>query len=254
MFAEWKAYLYCSQNPVAVHVDFGGGQKSVLTGVRPLQKELNFLREFMDQCLEDWYQYVSERRSEFYHLNYFTTEQLVMLRRHLASFATSDDDDVPPEAQTLVLLSAVNPWCNADNVRNALKEASKKIMKPAADDEKGETEQEAMKREKALKIVQYVSDEYGFEEKVVWAAIQDMGVEEATDKYMNWCVDHVVDDDEIDELYSELQASEPYLFQDEDAARGGEDDEDLDFKKLPSMRQKHDEFTQSLFERVSSKR
>lgn len=256
LYAEWKALLNCGyQNNASVHIDFGGGKTNILKGVNPLLKELNFLREFMNNCLHEWYQYVNDRRSECYHLNYFTTEQLVLLRRCLAEFASSDSEDDLP-AQVYILLSAVNQRCTADDIRSALKSATKDIMKPPTDEaviaEQQQALREAEKKEKAVEIVQELSEEYGFEEQVAWAAIQDLGLEEEHETYMDWCVEHVQDDDEINRLFSELKISEPYLFKGEELAT--EEEEEMDFKSLPSMTHKLHEVTHSLLTTVASKK
>ena len=88
LFKEWKAILYCGKKPgqVSVHVDFGTGDTQLLAGTHLLMVELDFLRKFMDDCLTQWHQYVDEQRSKCYELNYFTTEQLVMLRQYLAQY------------------------------------------------------------------------------------------------------------------------------------------------------------------------
>ncbi|XP_072046321.1 E3 ubiquitin-protein ligase rnf213-alpha-like [Amphiura filiformis] len=256
LFSEWKAYLYChgeDQDQPSVHIEFGGGKKSVLTGTRALLVELNCLRRFMNECLQEWYQYVSERRSDCYHLNYFTTEQLVLLRRHLASFAISDDDDELPPAQVFVLLSAVTARYDADDVRNALKKASKDIEKSLSGEEGVDEHQEAERKEKALKIVQELNEEYGIEKKVAWAVIQDIGLDESIDKYTDWCVHHGDDNDKVNRLFSELNLSEPYLLQDEDLM-AADDDDTVNFKRIPSMTRKHDEVTHSLLASVTSQR
>ena len=248
--------LYCAnQIGVSVHIYFGGSETSVLTGTKPLNTELRFLREFMKNCLQQWYQYVNERRSECYHLNYFTTEQLVLLRSCLAEFASSDQVECLPP-QVLVLLSAVNSHCTADDVRRALKDASKDIMKPTTDEagiaDQQQAAKEAERREKAVAIVKEQVDN-GLEEKAAWAAIQALGLEESDDKYMEWCVDNVQNEDEVDKLFSDLRLLQPYLLRGDEEVVSEEQD-DMDFKSLPSMAQEFQEVTQSLVNKAVNKR
>ena len=53
----------------------------------------------MDDCLTQWHQYVDEQRSKCYELNYFTTEQLLMLRQYLAQY--TNRRELPGQVNTV---------------------------------------------------------------------------------------------------------------------------------------------------------
>jgi hypothetical protein len=66
----------------------------------------------MDQCLDDWQKDVENKRAEFYHMNYFTTEQLVILRQEMAKVLNGDVRDV--DKRIYQMLSFVKPNCTQE--------------------------------------------------------------------------------------------------------------------------------------------
>ncbi|XP_070579265.1 E3 ubiquitin-protein ligase rnf213-alpha-like [Ptychodera flava] len=120
LFSKWTAVIYCQESKkVSVVVDFGIGENTLL-GLDPVYVQLQKLCNFMEDCLEEWLVYVEEKRSDFYQLNYYTTEQLVILRRELAQLL-SDPKQVSPGVYTL--LETLKPNCQEDDVKEALNAA-----------------------------------------------------------------------------------------------------------------------------------
>ncbi|XP_077980164.1 E3 ubiquitin-protein ligase rnf213-alpha-like [Glandiceps talaboti] len=120
LFSKWKAIIYCEQGKkVSVLVDFGIGQNT-LQGTDPVYIQLQKLCNFMEDVLQEWLDYVEEKRSDIYHLNYFTTEQLVILRSELAQLL-SNEDNVSPGVYTLLAVLKSN--CTEDDVKEALNAA-----------------------------------------------------------------------------------------------------------------------------------
>ena len=196
--------LYCGERDYSVHISFNVGDTGLLTGKHHLPKELQFLREFMNQCLQDWHEYVAEKRSRCYQLNYYTTEQLVLLRHQLAEFL-KNRATLP--SQILVLLSAAKSNCTKDDVHVAMKAAARDNRFGIIDEDVAAEQAEAAKREKSSKIVELLMQEYGMQEQTSWAAIQELGCDEdmqVTD-YMEWCVTNAENENRIEELTSGMQ-------------------------------------------------
>ena len=220
--------------------------------------ELRFLRQFMTDCLAEWHQYVEDRRSEYYELNYYTTEQLVLLRQSLAKFAQRKKDSCPDGEsenidydllpQVYVLLSNVKSRCIRRDIEDALKAAAKDILKPPVDDvEQAEHAEAAAKQEAAKNILQELKDEFEIEEKLAWASIKALGQGLTSEEYMNWCIEHGDDEDLIRELTSSLN-----LREDDDSVQA-EDEDDIAYG-FPSQTKTFKEVTSGLLEDIVSNR
>ncbi|XP_072029083.1 E3 ubiquitin-protein ligase rnf213-alpha-like [Amphiura filiformis] len=268
LFKEWKAVLYCSSlGKVSVLVDFGASEQLLLKGTRPLMVELRFLREFMDECLTQWHHYVDEQRSKCYELNYYTTEQLVMLRQNLAQF-TTNKKDLP--AQIYVLLSSVKQMCNPDDIDVALKAAMRQValeaapapMEAEAIDAPEVNEADVLNQKKLL--AKKLVDEFLFEESMALAAVEAVGLEYADgglEEYLDWCLQNEQNAELIQELVTGLQAQGIRLSDDmtDEATIGKEMDYDDDISRLaaeeemsfPSMALSVHELTESLLRDVN---
>ena len=92
LFKHWTATFYCDpQRGVHSEINFGlKGDHNILKGyqkdTREVSVEIKLVCEFMEACLNDWNHSIGVERSQFYHLNHFTTEQLVILCSELAKF------------------------------------------------------------------------------------------------------------------------------------------------------------------------
>ncbi len=213
-------------------MNFGVGDTGLLTGTRTLSEELKFLREFMTNCLKDWYHYVDARRAQYYELNYFTTEQLVVLRKCLAEFtwekkqqSPGHESSIPHDlpAQVYALLTSVKDLCKRTDVEVAVKCAAKDFnMKKMDDAEQAEARKKAEKFESAKKVVEELDEEYAIDSKTAWASIMALGHEGVTiTDYMNWSVNNAANEDLIAELTGSLKLAG------EDEADSSDDDDDL---------------------------
>ncbi|XP_071951998.1 E3 ubiquitin-protein ligase rnf213-alpha-like [Antedon mediterranea] len=121
LFTDLKIILNCDEKSrFPVQVDFCVTDQKALFGNK--QKLTEILRElllFMKASLKHWYDYIDEKREDFYHLNVYTTKQLVILQRALAKFGIQD---ISPEIYAL--LSLVRPNCTNENLRRAVAEVS----------------------------------------------------------------------------------------------------------------------------------
>ncbi|XP_072028224.1 E3 ubiquitin-protein ligase rnf213-alpha-like [Amphiura filiformis] len=268
LFKEWKAVLYCSSlGKVSVLVDFGASEQLLLKGTRPLMVELRFLREFMDECLTQWHHYVDEQRSKCYELNYYTTEQLVMLRQNLAQF-TTNKKDLP--AQIYVLLSSVKQMCKPGDIDVALKAAMRQValeaapapMEAEAIDAPEVNEADILNQKKLL--AKKLVDEFLFEESMALAAVEAVGLEYADgglEEYLDWCLQNEQNAELIQELVTGLQAQGIRLSDDmtDEATIGKEMDYDDDISRLaeeeemsfPSMALSVHELTESLLREIN---
>ena len=72
----------------------------------------------MEGCLQQWLTYIKEQRNQYFELNHFTTEQLVILRNELAKLM-STEDQLRPTVYTL--LHMVHPGCCEEDLKQAVK-------------------------------------------------------------------------------------------------------------------------------------
>jgi len=103
LFYNFKATFMCS-----VEVDDGQNvffqfekDTKITEHVPPIMgfstdiiKQMNETSLFMEECLQSWNKHVNKERSRHYYLNYFTTEQLVILQRELAKLLDTRELDI----------------------------------------------------------------------------------------------------------------------------------------------------------------
>ena len=85
--------------------------------------ELNASAKEMENALEEWENEVKKSRSHYYELNYYTTLQLLRLRRELGQMRNNTDKQIDPEI--LALLHSISLEVNSDNVSHVLNEIEK---------------------------------------------------------------------------------------------------------------------------------
>ena len=61
----------------------------------------------MESCFDKWMDFIKQKRKKYHHLNYFTTDQLVILQRELVKIGTNEE----PSHLIYPLLSAVKSEC-----------------------------------------------------------------------------------------------------------------------------------------------
>ncbi|CAM9642728.1 unnamed protein product [Lampetra planeri] len=191
LFRGWNALVYCDQNrKVSVDVDFPALGLNV-QGFRPVIGELKELCRGMEGCLDQWQQYTNQKRTEFSHLNWYTSEQLVSLCSKLADLLKTQQSD----PQSLTMLSFIKSECTGDHVTLALKRAidlirkkeseptEKTLTQPPSEEviEENTRKEEDMK-DKAEQIKQLLNNltEQGIPEKHAKAAIQHCGAVDET--------------------------------------------------------------------------
>ena len=129
-FRKWNATFYCDRTrPVHSVVDFGltnrnnENQEYVLHGRRSetgdVLDEVKLVSEFLETCLNEWNHMIDVQRDQFYFLNHYTTEQLVILCQDLAKFCQKRECS----PRIFQLLHAVKPDCKFQELVDATSKA-----------------------------------------------------------------------------------------------------------------------------------
>ena len=84
-------------------------------------EELQKVANKMEDDLEKWKQEIQEKRDEFYELNYYTTQQLLLLREELGRLKETGEDQVKPYA--MALLQSISREVSADAMKRYVQEA-----------------------------------------------------------------------------------------------------------------------------------
>ncbi|XP_077867698.1 E3 ubiquitin-protein ligase rnf213-alpha-like [Saccoglossus kowalevskii] len=222
LFSEWKAIVYCKyKKKVSVMVRFGIDGSHDLKGTREVTTELDKLCSFMENCLKEWLEYVEEKRSEIYHLNYFTTEQLVILRRELAKLMSNEKEMA---AGVYTLLASLKDSCTESDVKEALNAAFMEVgsqnnqeemeMEPIEVNASMETpelekmmdmpEESGVDLEKVKKFLQELVDE-GLSEVQAKAAMQACDPAVDIDDVMAWYYQNMQDEELMARLCKEWE-------------------------------------------------
>ena len=90
----------------------------------------------MEVELRIWNETIKSARSQYYFLNYFTTSQLLSLRKNLKYFEENDQcEDDTTEVRTLNLLNSVSPELTLAMVRECLSNEQLDIEESEQDEE-----------------------------------------------------------------------------------------------------------------------
>ena len=106
---NWSQEYHCSKDQVA-------GES--------ITKELDEESSFMETCYKNWKKKVSDARKEYRELNFFTTQQLMTLRKEIATVCHSNDLAMN-NIQVLTLLESVRPSLTSEQLKSAIERAFK---------------------------------------------------------------------------------------------------------------------------------
>ena len=106
---NWSQEYHCSKDQVA-------GES--------VTKELDEESSFMETCYKNWKKKVSDARKEYRELNFFTTQQLMTLRKEIATVCHSNDLAMS-NIQVLTLLESVRPSLTSEQLKSAIERAFK---------------------------------------------------------------------------------------------------------------------------------
>ena len=106
---NWSQEYHCSKDQVA-------GES--------VAKELDEESSFMETCYKNWKKKVSDARKEYRELNFFTTQQLMTLRKEIATVCHSNDLAMN-NIQVLTLLESVRPSLTSEQLKSAIERVFK---------------------------------------------------------------------------------------------------------------------------------
>ncbi|KAJ7339375.1 hypothetical protein OS493_005769 [Desmophyllum pertusum] len=180
---------------------------------------------FMENCYSNWKKKVSDTREENRELNFFTTQQLMLLRKEIAAVCQSNDLLVS-NIHVLTLLESVRPNVDTEKLKSAIQHAFKdtdinkikgtavvctdKSCAGAIPSTAGSTYQVqsvAVKKPKPTdtsKIRSFlnVATDDGYSEQIALAALASLGVDADEDDLLLWCLEEAADAD-IEALYED---------------------------------------------------
>ncbi|KAL3881513.1 hypothetical protein ACJMK2_027945, partial [Sinanodonta woodiana] len=196
LFKHWQTKFLCDpKRTVCAFIEFGKGTKT-LKG-RQTKKEnvttvIPKLARFMESCLARWIGHINQTRSKYFELNYFTTDQLVILQQELVKVVPGKRPDI----RIYPLLSAVKENCTYEDLVDAMKKASEdvEVVQMEVDQEQREMEgqedgQVSSDITRETKIVQNFIEkmiEAGYSQKLAEAALLHVKPDEITDGLI-WC-------------------------------------------------------------------
>ena len=106
---NWSQEYHCSKDQVAG---------------KSIAKELDKESSYMEMCYKNWKKKVSDARKEYRELNFFTTQQLMTLRKEIATVCHSNDLAMS-NIQVLTLLESVRPSLTSEQLKSAIERAFK---------------------------------------------------------------------------------------------------------------------------------
>ena len=106
---NWSQEYHCSKDQVADE---------------SIAKELEEESSFMEKCFRNWKKKVSDARKEYRELNFFTTQQLMTLRKEIATVCHSNNLAMS-NIQVLTLLESVRPSLTSEQLKSAIERAFK---------------------------------------------------------------------------------------------------------------------------------
>lgn len=188
LFKQWTFEFHCNQHAgssVMIRMD----NRSVVKGTNfPENKEesnitnsnvneyIRKIADFMESCYEEWIEYIAEKRSIFYPLNFYTVDQMVLLQEEIAKYRNGtqvtqflcpllsvvksnclldpDLDDANNKVQENLLAFEQTSKMENESEKNTHTDAIRKFLKAA--------EETGISRKHALRAVQ--SQEFDIED------------------------------------------------------------------------------------------
>ncbi|XP_039201899.1 E3 ubiquitin-protein ligase RNF213-like isoform X2 [Crotalus tigris] len=122
LFRNWIANIYCSpESRFCINMNFNLNSICGLRGSGDVAKVLPAMCRKMESFLERWNQFMSEKRSQYFYLNYYLAEQLVYLCKELGSGE--------PSESALMMLSFIKHNCSRQDTETVSKLVVSEISK-----------------------------------------------------------------------------------------------------------------------------
>ncbi|KAK3585584.1 hypothetical protein CHS0354_036771 [Potamilus streckersoni] len=201
LFKHWQTKFLCDpKRPVCTFIEFGQGTKP-LKGRRTKNDDVTAvipkIARFMENCLDKWIGHINQKRSEYLELNYFTTDQLVILQQELVKVGSSQSLDI----KIYPLLSAVKENCTYEDLVDAMKKASKdvEVVQMEVDEEVKEIkvdEEVASEETKEKEEQNFIKEmmQAGYSKTLAESALLHVKPDEITEGII-WCSDHLEEED-----------------------------------------------------------
>ncbi|XP_062615790.1 E3 ubiquitin-protein ligase RNF213-like, partial [Saccostrea cucullata] len=131
LFSNWQARFLCDpERKVCAFLKFENGEGCIqLKGRKTKEEDIKTtiprITKFMEKCLENWLNYIEQKRDEYHHLNFFTIDQIVILQRELVLMG----GEVEPNDFIYPILSIVKHDCAKMDVIDALMKANIEVSK-----------------------------------------------------------------------------------------------------------------------------
>uniref|UniRef100_A0A670Y6Z8 RING-type E3 ubiquitin transferase n=1 Tax=Pseudonaja textilis TaxID=8673 RepID=A0A670Y6Z8_PSETE len=136
LFRNWIADIYCSpKRQFCIKMNFNLNSIHDLCGSGDVAEVLPAMCKKMESFLERWNQFMSEKRSQYFYLNYYMADQLVYLCQELGSGK--------PSESALMMLSFIKHSCS----RQDIEEVSKLLISEIPNSFDAMYELQARKRE-----------------------------------------------------------------------------------------------------------
>ena len=237
-----KAYINLSESGYVHRMDWSQKflcSRDQLDG-ESISQELARESAAMEYCLSKWKQKVSDARKEYRELNFFNTQQLMLLRKEIARACLKSQFQVE-NPQVFTLLESVRPGLYTEHLMEAVQRAFKdtNLLEQAKDSTgilpsfslvpRHVDSQESLYRNnnsmpltagltahrqsapvkkpnpKGLSKIQSflnTAENEGYSEQVALCALASLGVEAKEDDLLLWCLDES-DDADLESLYAE---------------------------------------------------
>jgi len=194
----------------------------------------------MENCYSNWKKKVSNARKEYWELNFFSTQQLMLLRKEIASVCRSEGLLVS-NLQVLTLLESVRPNLDTDQLKAAIDRAFRETelsdkakgtadppsfpqvpleaefgtrssafdnnyisMSPSAVASTSPIKKPKPKAASKVQTFLNAAANDGFSEQVALAALASLGLDADEDDLLLWCSDEAHEAD-IEALYEEAR-------------------------------------------------
>ena len=102
--------------------DYIGWEMTFPCALPNVVEELQKVASGMETDLDKWKKEIQEKRDEFYELNYYTTQQLLLLREELGRLKEPGEDQVEPHA--MALLQSISREVSADAMKRYVQQVA----------------------------------------------------------------------------------------------------------------------------------
>ena len=153
LFSQWKAHFYCNEHKESkAFINFGVREDDktlVAKSQRDVLVQITEVTKFLQECSSNWFEYLDRQRNKYYYLNYYETDQLVILQKSLAAFRKNGKESLSHFA--IRMLECLGCMHSSDLLTKAIEEASAELERTlliGEDAKVSETEDTAIKKKK----------------------------------------------------------------------------------------------------------